>query len=538
MNIQRDNSNLRFSRHLAIIQIIAVTALVMVVGATTVGISRAYDRLAESDAERMVAGGLSALDDSLRTITIDYSLWTDAYDAIRARDMPWIWSNIGSGTAETGTTDLMIIVEPGEAVQYGWAAGMGQTPSTDLLPADTIASMLRLLDDVAIDSGQAASRFVRIGDVTWLLAIAHVTPYDGPPAGITDQDLPRHLFGLKIDDARMSKLGGQFLIDDLAVVPEPVQGMSNVRLGDGSGFGGYAVWTSHRPGSVILGKIALPLILVFGAIMLASALVSRHVVRSATHLGHAVDAARSARAADRSKTDFLANVSHELRTPMNGIIGVGQLMQTMNLEPRLAGMVDVLLTSARSLMVLIEDLLDIARIDSGHMQLDHAPFDPVGVLNEVRDLVMLRADEKGLAFNVETPADFDVQILGDSGCYKQVLTNLIGNAIKFTDQGGVTVRMDWTMHHGRMRMVVAVADTGPGIDPRNHELIFERFGQVDGTPTRGVRGTGLGLAITRSLVDLMGGKLSLQSELGKGAVFSVELAPEVVPDQGASLAAE
>jgi signal transduction histidine kinase len=201
-------------------------------------------------------------------------------------------------------------------------------------------------------------------------------------------------------------------------------------------------------------------------------------------------------------------------------------------------MVDVMVTSARSQMTLIEELLDIARIDSGQMQLDHSPFDPVAVLNEVRDLVMLRADEKGLAFSVETPAGFDAKILGDSGCYKQVLTNLVGNAIKFTDQGSVTVRMDCKVLEGQMHIAITVVDTGPGIDPRNHELIFERFGQVDGMLTRGVRGTGLGLAITKSLVELMGGKLGLQSELGKGAVFFVDLVLEVVAAPGASLAAE
>jgi signal transduction histidine kinase len=513
-------------------------ALVMVIAVTTVWISRAHDKLAEVDSERMVAGGLSALEDKLRTITIDYSLWTEAYDGIRTRDMDWIWSNIGSAAAETGTTDLMIIIEPGEAVQYGWVAGMGETPSAELLPADTIEAMLRLLDDIPVDARPAASRFVRIGGVTWLLAIARVTPYDGPPAGVIDQDLPRHLFGLKIDNRLISELGAKFLVDDLTIAQEPVPGMSNVRLGDGAGFGGYAVWTAHRPGSVILGKIALPLILVLGAIVLGSALVSRHVVLSAKHLGQAVGEARAAQAADRTKTDFLANVSHELRTPMNGIIGMGQLIQTMDLEPKLAGMVDVMVTSARSQMTLIEELLDIARIDSGQMQLDHSPFDPVAVLNEVRDLVMLRADEKGLAFSVETPAGFDAKILGDSGCYKQVLTNLVGNAIKFTDQGSVTVRMDCKVLEGQMHIAITVVDTGPGIDPRNHELIFERFGQVDGMLTRGVRGTGLGLAITKSLVELMGGKLGLQSELGKGAVFFVDLVLEVVAAPGASLAAE
>jgi len=535
-NIQRNDSNIRFSRRLAIILTAVVTVLVLVTGVTAVWISREHNALSETGTKRMISGGISALEDQLRATTLDYSLWTEAYQAIRAGDTPWVWSNVGSGAAETGTTDLMIIVEPGEAVEYGWITGMGEEPAANLLPAGAIVAMLRLLDDIAVDSRQAVSRFARIDGQTWLLAITRVLPYaDHLPTGLIDEDLPRHLFGLKIDDTLMSELGAKFLVDDLMIAQEPVPGMSSLPLGDGSGVGGYAVWTPNRPGDVILANIAIPLILAFGMIVLVSVMVSRHVVRSAVRLERAVDAAQ---AADRSKTEFLANVSHELRTPMNGIIGMGQLIQNMELEPKLAKMVGALMASARSQMGLIEDLLKIARIDSGNRKLDHSPFDPVAALNEVRDMMVLKADAKGIALNVEAPTDVHAHVLGDQGCYKQILTNLIENAIKFTDQGQVTVRMRPTVHLDQMRIALEVVDTGPGIDPKNHNLIFERFRQVDGSLTRGTGGSGLGLAITKSLIDLMGGKIGLQSELGKGATFSVELSLEVAANPNASIAAE
>jgi signal transduction histidine kinase len=223
---------------------------------------------------------------------------------------------------------------------------------------------------------------------------------------------------------------------------------------------------------------------------------------------------------------------------MNGVLGMGQLIQNMELDPKLATMMDVLMASARSQMVLIEDLLDIARIDSGERRLDRSPFDPVAALNEVCDMMVLKADEKGLAFNVEAPADLNTDVLGDKGCYKQILTNLIANAIKFTDRGQVTVRMRPALRQGRMQIVLEVVDTGPGIDPKKHKLIFERFEQVDGGLKRGVQGTGLGLAITSSLVDLMGGKLGLESALGQGAAFSVVLSFAVATNPDASLTAE
>ncbi len=203
---------------------------------------------------------------------------------------------------------------------------MEDEPSTDLLPADTITAMLRLLDDIAVDSMEAVTRFARIDGQTWLFAITRVLPYgDSLPAGLIDEDLPRHLFGTKIDDTLMSDLGAQFLVDDLRIAQEPVPGMSSLPLGDGSGFAGYAVWTPNRPGNVILEKIAIPLILALGIIVL----ISRHVALSAVRLERAVDAAQ---AADRFKTEFVANISHELRTPMNGIIGMGQLIQSMELR--------------------------------------------------------------------------------------------------------------------------------------------------------------------------------------------------------------
>ena len=530
---RRDDSNVRFSRRLAIILTAVVTVLILMTGVTAVWISREHNTLSETGTKRMISGGLSALEEKLRFITLDYSLWAPAYEAIRARDAAWVYENIGIGAdSEAAAINLIIIVEPGEAVQYGWAGGMGAEPSADLLPADNIAAMLRLLDDIPVESMEAVTRFHSIDGQTWLLAITRVLPYgDSLPAGLVDEDLPRHLFGTKIDDTVMSELGAQFLVDDLALAREPVPGMSNLPLGAGSGFAGYAVWTPDRPGDVILGKIAIPLMLALATI----ALVSRQVVVSAVHLERAVAAAQ---AADRFKTEFVANISHELRTPMNGILGMGQLIQNTELEPELATMMGVLMTSARSQMVLIEGLLDIASIESGTRRLDRSPFDPVAALNEVRDLMALKADEKGIAFNVEAPADLNARVQGDEGSYKQVLTNLIANAIKFTDRGHVTVRLRSTVRLDRMHIALEVADTGPGIDPKDHKRIFERFEQVDGGLARGVQGTGLGLAITGSLVDLMGGKIGLRSEPGKGATFSVDIPFEIAANPDSSIAAE
>jgi len=384
----KTGAKIAFSKRLAIIQITGMVALAILAGFSALWISRDYNTLAQTNTRRMVSSGISAVADSLRTITLDYSLWIDAYEAIRAGDAAWIWSNIGSGAAETGTTDLMIVVEPGETVQYGWVKGMGEEPATDLLPADAVSSMLRLLDTSPVSDRQALTRFVIADGQSWLLAISRVMPFGGPPDGISDKDLPRLLFGIRIDNALMSELGAQFLLSDLRVAPTPPTGMSSLALGGDAGEGGYAVWTPVRPGDPVLKRLAAPLLLLFAILIL----VSRYVIRLAGRLETAVDAAEHA---DQSKNEFLANISHELRTPMNGIIGIGQLIQRTELNPKAAKLMDVLMTSARSQMVLIEDLLDLSRIDSGNRQRDLSPFDPVGALNEVRDLMELRAEAKG-----------------------------------------------------------------------------------------------------------------------------------------------
>lgn len=157
-DIRRDDPNIRLSRQLTMILMATVTALVMVIGVSTVWMSREHNAVSAASTRQMISGGISALEDRLRAITIDYSLRTGAYQTIRAGEAPWIWNNIGAGAAESGAADLMIVIEPGEAVRSGRAAGMSGESSADLLPAGTITAMLRLLDDIPIDSRQAASR--------------------------------------------------------------------------------------------------------------------------------------------------------------------------------------------------------------------------------------------------------------------------------------------------------------------------------------------------------------------------------------------
>ena len=279
----------------------------------------------------------------------------------------------------------------------------------------------------------------------------------------------------------------------------------------------WVSWTSPTPGRAMLRATLWPLVGLMAAVVVIVLLVSRELVGSARRLEGAL---AQARAADHTKTEFLSNVSHELRTPLNGVIGVAQLLQLREQEPEARHMLEILLASARSQLQLVNGLLDIARIESGSMTLEQAPFDPAAVLEDTVRLIAPEIEEKRLALRVAVAPAARRPVLGDALAFRQIATNLIGNALKFTESGGIGVEL---RIGDAGALILAVSDTGLGIDPSEHARIFERFVQVDGAATRRVGGAGLGLAITRALVELKGGSIRVTSALGKGSTFTVEL---------------
>ena len=183
-------------------------------------------------------------------------------------------------------------------------------------------------------------------------------------------------------------------------------------------------------------------------------------------------------------------------------------------------MLDVLLASAHSQLALVNGLLDIAQIEAGTMTLDRRPFDAAAVLEDTIGLIATEVAGKGLDLRVAIAPEARREVLGDALAFRQIATNLISNALKFTDSGGIAVDLD-VRETGAL--VLSVSDTGVGIDPAEHDRIFERFVQVDGASTRRVGGVGLGLAITRALVELKRGTIRVSSAVGEGATFTVEL---------------
>ena len=275
---------------------------------------------------------------------------------------------------------------------------------------------------------------------------------------------------------------------------------------------------------------------------LLSEIVERKQVEKA--LQHAKEAAESA---NRAKSIFLANMSHELRTPLNGILGYTQMLTCYGSLPEEAlHAVTTIERCGYHLLVMIDDILDLAKVEAGKLELHLAPLSLLALLDDVRAMIAIKAERKGLRFQIACEHSLPEYVEGDDHRLRQILLNLLGNAVKFTDHGSVTLRVTADSPHpqplpkgagGGVSLRFDIEDTGVGIAPEDLATLFTPFQQV-GDLSRRAQGTGLGLAISRNLAELMGGTLTVSSSVGVGSIFRFEVSlPEVAPEQASQTAA-
>ena len=231
---------------------------------------------------------------------------------------------------------------------------------------------------------------------------------------------------------------------------------------------------------------------------------------------------RAAETTARVKSQFLANMSHELRTPMTGVLGMLQLALEEDIAPVPRGYLETSLTSARSLLRILNDILDMAKIEAGKLTIEEKPFSLLRCITEAADIMTPEVRRKGLDFSISVAEEIPDMVVGDQMRLRQVLINLIGNAVKFTDGGKVVVRLtaERPTPDGQWEFTIFVTDTGIGISDDKKGLLFRTFSQVDDSHSRSFGGTGLGLAISRKIMELMGGTISFESKAGVGSTFS------------------
>ena len=227
--------------------------------------------------------------------------------------------------------------------------------------------------------------------------------------------------------------------------------------------------------------------------------------------------------ADRAKSEFLANMSHEIRTPMNGIMGMTQLLANCQLGPREREFVKTIDRSGQALLTIINDILDFSKIEAGHIELDHSPFLLRESLEDVTSLLSTAATDTGIDLLLRIDPDLPETYIGDVGRVRQILTNLVGNALKFTHEGHVLINVTGVVTDQIAKLNIAVSDTGIGIEEEQLSQVFEKFNQADGSTTREYEGTGLGLSIATNLASLMNGGITAESEVGKGSTFTIEI---------------
>ncbi|ADG09484.1 integral membrane sensor signal transduction histidine kinase [Caulobacter segnis ATCC 21756] len=541
-----------FKRPMRLIQGMVAAAAVLVVVSILGGLgltvltARTLDRIEARDEIRLVRRSIEvSLERMTRELT-SATVWDAAYAAMGAKvDAPWADINFGAYYKEQFEHDVAFVLRDGRVIYASRDGKRGDARALGGFPAQAAPIAAEVTKDAAavlakgrLSTGAEVTRrgLMKVDGAVYLVAFASVTPesravadaYAGPPAVV--------VVARRMDGPFIRRFADDLGLEDLQLLAAPPGLKPRVQLADINGRPiGVLSWDAADPGLTLIKSLAPWLALGFLVMSLAAFFLLRRVMEALAQIRDSrrqlIAAKEEAEAANAAKTLFLANMSHEIRTPLNGVLGMAQVMAADTLSEPQARRLRILEESARSLMALLNDILDIARLERRAMRLREQPFDLVEMVDAACSAFSGAAAAKNLGLKVDVAPEAGGRWTGDPIRLRQVLGNLVANAIKFTEVGGVTVRVRPLTKGLRFE----VEDTGPGIAPQSLPSLFRRFSQADLSMTRAHDGAGLGLSICRELIELMGGSIDVRSEPGQGSSFFFVVPLERLADQRPSL---
>jgi signal transduction histidine kinase len=462
------------------------------------------------------------------------TVWDDAVDAFAGPiDAEWADANFGEYYNKYFNHDLTFVVRDGHVI-YGAIAGarageraLGALPADATILTDRVKGLAQPIHDRGgrrLEAASTAAGLISSGDEIYLVVASDIladTPrvaeHDtGPPAVVVS--------ARRVSSAYVRGLRGDLGIEGLTLTDRPAAGQITVPLRDPRGrVIGAATWPPTEPGMNLLRHAAPWIGAVFLALAACAGILFLRVgdgLRGLNESRKALIVAKdSAEAANVAKTQFLALMSHEIRTPLNGVLGMTQVMQADDLPARQRDRLEVVAASGQALLALLNDILDMARLDGRKLFLKVKPFVVEDLVEDACALFSGAASSKGIELRWEIEPVCRGAWIGDPVRLRQVLSNLIANAIKFTARGHIVVRIAPALEGLRFE----IEDTGVGISPADLPRLFKMFSQIDGSSTRQHEGSGLGLAISHDLVALMGGTMGIESVLGTGSLFHFEI---------------